>query len=242
MVDIQLLLVIAVLLPPTVLDVLGEVVEERVIDTPYGQIGPLARRRFAAGISSWVQPYSGSSTRTDPRATVLAAQALGVHGLVVWDRAVALNPVLQRGQPAVVIDTIDGTRRQPATLGSNRPPEPIEVAPLLGTRLPDALRQTMPFAPGVVYLGVDGPRRETAAEARMFRQWGADVLGQNMLPEVLLADELGIPWAGFVTVTDHAADHAANRTGEALPGEVRSGLEQSVAMLPMLLQNLKEAP
>ena len=40
----NLLLLVAVLLPPRALDILGDVLEERTLLTPYGDAGPLALR------------------------------------------------------------------------------------------------------------------------------------------------------------------------------------------------------
>ena len=57
-----------------------------------------------------------------------------------------------------------------------------------------------PTLPVLSILGLDGPRRETPAEARLYRQMGADVSGQNLVPEVALAHEMGICYAGLVTL------------------------------------------
>ncbi len=43
----NLLLLLAVFLPPAVLDIFGELVEERTVQTPYGPVGPLALRALA---------------------------------------------------------------------------------------------------------------------------------------------------------------------------------------------------
>ena len=94
----NLLLLIAVLLPPKALDVLGPVVDERTVLTPYGESGPLALRVTPNGDPVWVQPYTGLPTRTDPRATIYAAKQLGVQRVLNWDTGIAVNPVLQRGR------------------------------------------------------------------------------------------------------------------------------------------------
>ena len=62
------------------------------------------------------------------------------------------------------------------------------------------LRSLMPGVPEVVTVGTDFLRRETPAEARMFRGWGADALSYNLVPEVALAHEMGMCYAGLLTV------------------------------------------
>lgn len=235
----DLLLILAVLLPPAALDGLGRLVEERTVPTPYGAVGPVALRITPGGMGVWLQPYTGAYDRTDPRATIYAARTLGVRQVLNWDQAVAVNPVLQRGHVGIVADYIDFTR-QPYTFGSSRPGaspnlQPVAVPweegvhrPAFCPRLGAILRGALPYAVEVVYLGVDGPRRETPAEARLYRQWGADVLGQNLVPEAALAQEAGLCYAGLVTIGDVSAD----RPPPAARGEVRAALGAVLATLP----------
>lgn len=51
-------------------------------------------------------------------------------------------------------------------------------------------------------LTIEGPRFSTRAESRMFRMWGADVINMSIAPEVILANELGIPYATIAMSTD----------------------------------------
>ncbi len=202
-----LLLLLAVPLPPKSLEAVGPLIEERTVDTAYGPVGPLARRGQRKGPSYWVQPYYGLPSRTDPRATIMAARALHIDRIVAWEGAVAVNPMLGPGYPMLITDFIDFTRQQPqAFLEEEEGAGDFSQAPAVCPLLTEALSQVLPMAPGGVYLGVDGPRRETAAEARMFRSWGADVLGQNLVPEIALAREMDLCFAGLVTVDAISAE------------------------------------
>ena len=202
----SLLLLLAVPLPPQSLEAIGPLIEERHIDTRYGPVGPLARRGSPDTPSVWIQPYYGLPSRTDPRATLQAAQLLQVTQIVACDSVVAVNPVLGPGHPLLITDYIDFTRHQPQTFYANEGPGGLSQTPPVCPRLTEALTHILPMAPGAVYLGVDGPRRETAAEARMFRSWGADVLGQNLVPEIALARELGLCFAGLGIVAEISAE------------------------------------
>jgi 5'-methylthioadenosine phosphorylase len=53
------------------------------------------------------------------------------------------------------------------------------------------------------YVCVEGPRFSTKAESRMFRAWGADVVGMTLVPECVLAREAEICYASIATVTDY---------------------------------------
>ena len=50
---------------------------------------------------------------------------------------------------------------------------------------------------------IEGPRFSTRAESRMFRTWGADVVNMSTAPEVILANELEIPYACVAMSTDY---------------------------------------
>jgi len=56
-----------------------------------------------------------------------------------------------------------------------------------------------------VYICTEGPRFETPAEIRMFKSWGADLVGMTNVPEVVLARELGICYSAVALVTNFAA-------------------------------------
>jgi 5'-methylthioadenosine phosphorylase len=52
------------------------------------------------------------------------------------------------------------------------------------------------------YVAIDGPQFSTRAESRLYRQWGADVIGMTAMPEARLAREAGLPYALLGMVTD----------------------------------------
>ena len=63
---------------------------------------------------------------------------------------------------------------------------------------------------GGTYICTDGPRFETPAEIRVFKNWGADVVGMTGVPEVVLAREAEISYAGISIVTNAAAGISAH--------------------------------
>jgi 5'-methylthioadenosine phosphorylase len=236
----NLLILIAVLLPPKALDVLGPVVEERTVLTPYGEAGPLALRVTPNGDPVWVQPYTGLPTRTDPRATMYAARQLGVQRVLNWDGGIALNPVLQRGEPAIVGDYISWITHQTdsffaggsAALGlGGMDRGAASVRSTFCPQLTGHLRGLMPGVPEVVTVGTDFLRRETRAEARMFRLLGADTLSYNLVPEVSLAHEMGLCYAGLLTLTALGAD----RPPGIEDGAVRATLQAMADLLPIFV-------
>ncbi|MDE8652614.1 S-methyl-5'-thioadenosine phosphorylase [Novosphingobium album (ex Liu et al. 2023)] len=56
--------------------------------------------------------------------------------------------------------------------------------------------------PAGCYLTIDGPQFSTRAESRLYRAWGADVIGMTAMPEARLAREAELPYALLGMVTD----------------------------------------
>lgn len=56
-----------------------------------------------------------------------------------------------------------------------------------------------------IYINTLGPRFETPAEVRTFRKLGADIVGMTNVPEVILANELGIKIATIAISANWAA-------------------------------------
>jgi purine nucleoside phosphorylase len=232
------LLLLAVLLPPHALSTLGEFVEERSVQTPYGEVGPLARRVSASGHNIWIAPYTGLPDRTDPRATLHAARELGVGRILGWELGVAVNPLLGPGQRVIAQDYVDWSHQPVHTFASSRQidfdAEALALRPAFCPQMSQSLQAALPDAPEAVYLATEGPRRETAAEARIYRSWGIDVLGQNLAPEVSLAQELGLCFAGLITVGAVAAD----RPQPPHRGEIRASLHATLDALPAWIEAL----
>lgn len=55
----------------------------------------------------------------------------------------------------------------------------------------------------VAVVTIEGPRFSTRAESHMFRKWGADIINMSTCPEVILANEVGIPYQTIAMSTDY---------------------------------------
>jgi len=62
-----------------------------------------------------------------------------------------------------------------------------------------------------VYVCTNGPRLETAAEIKMYKTLGADIVGMTLFPEVTLAREAEICYANVSIVTNFAAGISENK-------------------------------
>jgi 5'-methylthioadenosine phosphorylase len=94
---------------------------------------------------------------------------------------------------------------------------------------------------GGCYVAIEGPQFSTRAESRMYREWGADVIGMTAMPEARLAREAELPYVLLAMVTDYDAwreQEAGVEAAEILAvmrdnvGKARRALVQLARSLP----------
>lgn len=139
---------------------------------------------------------------------------LGIRTLILSNAAGGIREFLSAGTLALVKDHIN-------LMGDNPLIGPYEE--FLGERFPDMsepyseelrrLALECAAAIGVelkehVYSAVSGPSFETPAEIRMLQSLGADSVGMSVIPEVLVARQLGMRVLAITAITDQALPEA----------------------------------
>ncbi|MCE3008293.1 MAG: purine-nucleoside phosphorylase [Bacteroidetes bacterium] len=139
---------------------------------------------------------------------------LGIDRLFLSNAAGSVNPAYKKGSLMVIDDHINLLPENPL-----RGPNLDE----LGPRFPDmsrpydpelirqaeqiAAQENIPLHKGV-YVSVPGPNLETRAEYRFLRTIGADVVGMSTVPEVIVAQHMGIRTFAMSLITDECdPDH-----------------------------------
>lgn len=139
---------------------------------------------------------------TDARALIYAAKAAGARRVLAADLVQPVSPLLEPGDIIIPADVIDQTKLRPFTFFVGKGYGFIKLNPpfcpdLMGALLGAARRRTARSFRGGTYVCADGPRDATPAELRMYRQWGADLVGTGLLPEAYLARELELCYAAI---------------------------------------------
>ncbi|HEX6926105.1 MAG TPA: purine-nucleoside phosphorylase [Longimicrobiaceae bacterium] len=170
---------------------------------------------------------------------------LGVHTLIVSNASGGMNPLWSPGDVMLIADHIN-------LLGDN----PLIGPNLdeLGPRFPDmsaaydpelqrlaqevALEERIPLRRGV-YVAVPGPNLETAAEYRMLRTIGADVVGMSTVPEVIAAVHAGLRVLGLSIITDACLPDALRPTSlQEILETARSAEPKLTALVKGVLRKL----
>lgn len=147
--------------------------------------------------------------------------SLGVRSIVFTNAAGGINLSLERGGLVLLSDHIN-------LQGSNPLVGPNDES--FGPRFPDmseaysrplrALAHEVGSALDIrlaegVYAAVMGPSYETPAEIRYLRTIGADVVGMSTVPEVIVANHMGMRVLGISCVTNMAAGILPQRINHA---------------------------
>ena len=92
------------------------------------------------------------------------------------------------------------------------------------------LGKKLPYSGRAIYCCTEGPRFETAAEVRMFRMLGAQIVGQTLVPEAPLARDLGIQYAAIGIISNFATGMMSTVTDDDI-GSVMHEMRDSVFSL-----------
>lgn len=147
--------------------------------------------------------------------------SLGIRSLIVSNASGGINPRFHSGQVVLIDNHIDWMQRTGINASESESGAASQGVPhragdpydhdlrLLAENLAIQLGFALPRG---TYLATLGPNYETRAEYRAFRTLGADMVGMSTVPEVLLANQLGIRVLAFSIVTNVASPDAQSIT------------------------------
>lgn len=139
---------------------------------------------------------------------VRVMKALGVNYLLLSNAAGGMNAAFKKGDLVVITDHINQQPENPLRglndlVFGNRF---VDMCWPYNTELNNQLLLTakhlaIPIHQGV-YVAVAGPNLETRAEYKYLRNMGADMVGMSTVPEVIVANHIGLPCAAVSVITD----------------------------------------
>ncbi len=135
-------------------------------------------------------------------------KVLGVKKLFVSNAAGSLNPEVRKGDLGIIEDHINLLPDNPLrgqNLAEFGPRFPDMSEPYNRKMIEQALEiasNNAIVARRVVYVSSPGPNLETKAEYRYMRLIGGDVVGMSTVPEVIVANHMGLPVFAISVVTD----------------------------------------
>ena len=133
---------------------------------------------------------------------------LGIKKLLISNAGGSMNPSWRKGQLMLLDDHINLQPDNPlrgngaAEFGSifTDMSRPYDAA--MNKLFKKVAEEKQIILNEGVYVAVAGPNLETRAEYRFLRNIGADVVGMSTVPEVIAANQLGLPVSAISVITD----------------------------------------
>ncbi len=186
--------------------------QEIAVASPFGEpSGPVTTGRLG-GVRVTFLARHGAGHRLPPeavnyRANIDVLKRCGVSDVVALSAIGSLREELEPGHMVAVDQFIDRTHCRAHSFFGEGLVAHLGFADPVCARLSGLLADAAEAAGATVhrggtYIAIDGPRFSTRAESRMYRTWGADVIGMTAMPEACLSREAELPYGLLGMVTD----------------------------------------
>jgi len=228
-----------------------EEVSEVALSTPFGEPSDAFVVGRLQGVRMVFLPRHGRGHRIAPteinsRANLWGLKALGVTRVLSVSAVGSLREDVAPGDFVAVDQFIDRTRHRPDTFFERGVVGHVLFADPTCDELRGALVRAargvgVKVHEGGTYVNMEGPQFSTRAESRLYRSWGADVIGMTNLQEARLAREAELCYATLAMATDYDCWHTAHGdvTVEAIlavmaanVAHARAALRAIVPLLP----------
>ncbi len=201
--------------------------------------GELAGKKVVA-LQGRIHYYEGYST-VEVTFPVRVMKFLGASYLIVSNAAGGVNPRFRPGDLMLIVDHINLLPENPL-----RGPNDETIGPrfpsmhnaydrgLRNLALEVALKNGIYLHQGV-YVCLQGPNLETPAEYNFIRIIGGDAVGMSTVPEVIVANHMGMRVVGFSVITNVANPYAPEPTSHE---EVVAVAERAKNQLSVIVKGL----
>lgn len=190
--------------------------EEKCFETPYGLPSSSLLSGNLNGTETVILSRHGRHhtippTEVNNRANIFALKESGCTHIISTTACGSLREEIHRGDLVIPDQFIDFTRLRSITFFNEFEPGKMNhttMADPFNSNLRNiiiscAAEIGLPVHKTGTVITIEGPRFSTRAESRMFRIWGADIINMSVAPEVILANEIGIPYAAIAMSTDY---------------------------------------
>lgn len=222
--------------------------DDLVFETPFGLSCPFklvevkdngGRRVLVAKMHGW---RTGTSRQEGFLQLFHVLKQAGATKVIAEGGVGALNPFLQPRDLILPHDFIDFTRKGEANLFRDQFSKKrnaiccsVHEALLEATRSGEQCRT---FERGV-YAALDATHFETPDQSLFaLREWGADVVGLGLAPEIYLARSIGACYAGIYMVFDYAGGETGSWFAEELTQALFEEAERIGSVVAAALQRL----
>jgi len=188
--------------------------EEIEVETPFGRpaaalvVGEIGGREVVV-LARHGKDHSIMPTKVPFQANVWALKKIGCSHILATTACGSLKEEIKPKDLVFPDQFIDFTKRRRLTFYEDKVVHTSMAEPFC----PDLRRLLAETAKDLALsyhdkgtvLTIEGPRFSTRAESRLFRGFGADIVNMSTVPEVILANEVGLRYAAIAMATDYDA-------------------------------------
>ena len=193
---------------------LADSVEKILVNTDYGdgvEVSILkVKGKKVAFISRHSENHSYPPHMINYRANIDALKSIGVTKIISTCSVGSLNPDIHPGDIVIAEDFLDFTKNRFQTFYDDAVVH-VDVTQPYCENLNDIIGSNLETIKKGVYVCTEGPRFESAAEIKMFKILGGDLVGMTGLPEVILAREREICYSTICLVSNYGAGISNNK-------------------------------
>ncbi|MBA7625982.1 S-methyl-5'-thioadenosine phosphorylase [subsurface metagenome] len=227
-------------------------IEEVNIDTPFGKPSDTITIGKLGGVGIAFLPRHGrghciSPTELPVRANIYALKSLGVEHIIAVSSAGSFKQEIMPGDLVIPDQLIDRTRsRVNSFFGEGivvHIPFAEPFCSILCQVLYESAKETGAIVhPTGTYVAMEGPAFSTRAESRLYRSWGADIIGMTALPEAKLAREAEICYAiiGCVTDYDSWMERSEPITIDVILNVLRQNIDTAKKIIKLAVSRIPE--
>lgn len=145
------------------------------------------------------------------RANIQALKDIGCTHLLATTAVGSLREEIERGDLVIIDQFIDFSKQRKSTFHEkfdSHNPIHTPMADPFDSNLRSILIKTcndlkLKFHSAGTVVTIEGPRFSTRAESKMYRLLGADIINMSVATEVILANEIKLPYAAIAMSTDY---------------------------------------
>jgi len=186
--------------------------ENMKVFTPFGETSDLIsifnyNERKIAFLPRHGKNHTIPPHKVNYRANIWALKELGFNGIIAASTVGSLREDYKPGEFVIPDQFIDRTKRRIDTFYEGGKVCHISVASPFCSELREVLIRAGKSIGVTVhsdgtYICIEGPRFSTRSESKLFRNWGADIIGMTLYPECVLAREAELCYACVAMITD----------------------------------------
>ena len=222
--------------------------QEIEVSSPFGEpSGPVTMGWLGEVRFTFIARH-GAGHRLPPgeinyRANIDVLKRCGVTDVIALSAIGSLNEAMEPGHFVAVDQLIDRTAQRENSFFGPGLVAHVSLADPVCPRLSAALADAAEGEGATVhrsgcYVAIEGPQFSTRAESRMYRAWGADVIGMTAMPEARLAREAELPYALLGMITDYDSWRDGD---EAQVAEILAVMHRNVALAQSVVRRLAAA-